>query len=114
MHPMRTCQAEARAFGPPDAREVTHERRLGRYVRAIILWQGVDAAKIEAKYEDGILELTLLRSKTGLAAAVALEGKLRILGPWGILPRAKCIHGSYIISLYLPTMTAGTASKIIF
>lgn len=70
-----TVSAEARSFDPPDARWISHERRVGRYVRAINLSQSVDAQRIEAKYEDGILELTLPKPKSGATDAVAIEVK---------------------------------------
>ena len=70
-----TVSAEAMAFDPPDARWISHERRVGRYVRAINLSQSVDANNIEAKYEDGILELTLPKPVSGSTDAVAIEVK---------------------------------------
>ena len=56
-----TITAEALGIEREDGRWLHHERRIGRYVRSVSLGRVVDPNKIKAKYENGVLILTIAK-----------------------------------------------------
>jgi HSP20 family protein len=75
-----TISGERRAEQEEEERGGYHikERRYGTFRRSVALPEGIDESKISARYEDGVLEVTVQ------GAAVAREPKrIQIQGPSG-------------------------------
>lgn len=58
-----TIQGERKLADPQGAVWVRQERPSGRFTRVVTLPVLVDADKVEAKYENGVLKLTLPKSE---------------------------------------------------
>ena len=57
----------------PDERTLHTERVFGKVTRTFTLPQELDEAKVEAKYRDGILELTLPKKQAAPRKQIAIQ-----------------------------------------
>ncbi|MDH3638497.1 MAG: Hsp20/alpha crystallin family protein [Gammaproteobacteria bacterium] len=58
-----------------EARVIRSERHLGRYVRSMQLGNAVDESKVQARYEDGVLEVVLPKTQKVKPKKVAVDIK---------------------------------------
>ena len=56
-----------------DERVLHVERAFGKATRSFTLPQEIDEAKVEAKYRDGVLELTLPKKAAAARRQVAIQ-----------------------------------------
>jgi HSP20 family protein len=73
---IRGEKREERREGEPDGRYHMWERRYGSFQRAFTLPRGVDSDKVDAKFENGVLTVTLPRSEKA-----RLHGRRIPIGP---------------------------------
>ena len=65
---------EARRDGPDDSRELTTaERPRGVFRRQLSLGQGLDASRIQATYQNGVLSLTIPVAEQAKPRKVAVQ-----------------------------------------
>lgn len=69
-----TVQGERAAPEIPGAVWVRQERPTGQFVRSVGLPVLVDADKVEAKYENGVLKLTLPKSEAAKPRKIQVKG----------------------------------------
>jgi HSP20 family protein len=70
-----TVQGERPATEISGAVWVRQERPFGRFVRAITLPALVDADKVEAKYDNGVLRLTLPKHEAAKPRKIVVQGE---------------------------------------
>jgi HSP20 family protein len=70
-----TVQGERPAPEIPGAVWIRQERPFGKFVRAIELPSLVDADRVEAKYENGVLKLTLPKHEAAKPRKIAVKGE---------------------------------------
>jgi HSP20 family protein len=70
-----TVQGERAAPEIPGAVWVRQERPFGKFVRAIALPALVDADEVEAKYENGVLRLTLPKHEAAKPRKIVVKGE---------------------------------------
>jgi HSP20 family protein len=68
-----TIQAERPAPEVPNAVWVRQERPFGKFSRTVALPVLVDADKVEARYEHGVLKLTLPKSEAAKPRKIAVK-----------------------------------------
>lgn len=68
-----TIQGERTAPEPQGAVWVRQERPVGRFSRTVTLPVLVDADKVEARYEDGVLKLTLPKSEAAKPRKITVK-----------------------------------------
>lgn len=68
-----TIKGERKPIATKDAVWVRQERPTGTFTRSVTLPVLVDADKVEAKYELGVLHLTLPRSEAGKPRKIAVK-----------------------------------------
>ena len=68
-----TVKGERKPTAVKDAVWVRQERPSGQFTRSVTLPVLVDADKVEAKYEQGVLHLTLPRSEAGKPRKIAVK-----------------------------------------
>lgn len=68
-----TVKGERKPTAAKDAVWVRQERPTGTFARSVSLPVLVDAEKVEAKYENGVLNLTLPRSEAGKPRKIAVK-----------------------------------------
>ncbi len=68
-----TVQGERPLVEVPDAVWHRHERGHGTFSRTITLPTMVDADKVEAKYENGVLKLTLPKAEAAKPRKIAIK-----------------------------------------
>ncbi|MDH3688796.1 MAG: Hsp20/alpha crystallin family protein [Gammaproteobacteria bacterium] len=56
-----------------SGRVIRQERRVGKYVRSMRLGTHVDQNKVQAKYEDGVLKLSLPKVEEAKPKKIAIE-----------------------------------------
>jgi HSP20 family molecular chaperone IbpA len=61
-----TMTGDVKPWDGPDESEVLVEFEIGKYYRQFNLSEVIDQEKIEAKYEDGVLRLTLPKADKAL------------------------------------------------
>lgn len=66
---------EERREGEPESAYHLYERRYGRFERALTLPTNVDPDKIRARYESGVLEVTLPKTEEAKPRQIQIEGK---------------------------------------
>lgn len=59
-------------FEAGDEKDVLIEFEIGRYSRQFTLSEVIDQSKIEAKYEDGVLRLTLPKAEKAMPRQIAV------------------------------------------
>lgn len=59
-------------FEAGDEKDVLIEFEIGRYFRQFTLSEVIDQSKIEAKYEDGVLRLTLPKAEKAMPRQIAV------------------------------------------
>ena len=70
-----TIQGERPATEVPGAVWVRQERPFGKFVRSITLPALVDADRVEAKYENGVLRLTLPKHEAAKPRKIVVKGE---------------------------------------
>ena len=70
-----TIQGERPATEVPGAVWVRQERPFGKFVRAITLPALVDADQVEARYENGVLRLTLPKHEAAKPRKIVVKGE---------------------------------------
>jgi len=70
-----TIQGERVAPTIPGATWVRQERPFGKFVRVVTLPTLVDAEKVEAKYENGVLRLTLPKHEAAKPRKIVVKGE---------------------------------------
>jgi HSP20 family protein len=70
-----TVQGERVAPTVPGATWVRQERPFGKFVRVVTLPTLVDAEKVEAKYENGVLRLTLPKHDAAKPRKITVKGE---------------------------------------
>ena len=68
-----TISGERTRTGPGDGRGYPSELRYGRFERSFTLPAKVDAEKVGARYEHGMLELTLPLAETARPRRIAID-----------------------------------------
>lgn len=68
-----TIQGERKAPEIPGAVWVRQERPFGRFTRSVALPVLVDADRVEAKYEHGVLKLTLPKSEAAKPRKITVK-----------------------------------------
>jgi HSP20 family protein len=69
-----TLEAEVRQEKSTDAERVLHtERSYGKVSRAFTLPQEVDEAQVQAKFQDGVLELTLPKKQAAARKPILIQ-----------------------------------------
>ena len=71
-----TIRAEKKEKVKKDAGHHTRERFFGEYYQSLTLPYPVDEEKIEARYLDGVLEVTLPKGKEVQARKIEVKGEL--------------------------------------
>jgi HSP20 family protein len=66
---------ERRQIDPPNAVWHRQERFAGTFTRELMLPTPVDADKVQAKYEDGVLKLTLPKSESARPRRIAVKAE---------------------------------------
>lgn len=66
---------EERTEGKPQGEVHLFERRYGRFERRLTLPTNVDADKIRARYENGVLVVTLPKTEEAKARQIQIEAK---------------------------------------
>jgi HSP20 family protein len=66
---------EERTEGKPEGEVHVFERRYGRFERRLTLPTNVDAEKIRARYENGVLGVTLPKTEEAKPRQIQIEGK---------------------------------------
>ncbi len=69
-----TIQGERAVTQPPNAVWHRQERGFGKFTRQVALPSLVDADKVEAKYENGVLYLTLPKSEAAKPRKITVKG----------------------------------------
>jgi len=70
-----TVQGERVAPSVPAASWIRQERPFGKFVRVATLPTLVDAEKVEAKYENGVLRLTLPKHEAAKPRKIVVKGE---------------------------------------
>jgi len=70
-----TVQGERCAPNIPSAAWIRQERPFGKFVRVVTLPTLVDAEKVEAKYENGVLRLTLPKHEAAKPRKIVVKGE---------------------------------------
>jgi HSP20 family protein len=70
-----TIQGERPATEAPGAVWVRQERPFGKFVRSITLPALVDADRVEAKYDNGVLRLTLPKHEAARPRKIIVKGE---------------------------------------
>ena len=68
-----TLKGERKAVAVPGAVWVRQERPTGQFTRAVVLPVLVDADRVEAKYEHGVLKLTLPKSEAAKPRKISVQ-----------------------------------------
>ena len=68
-----TVSGERRQIDPPNAVWHRQERFAGTFSRELMLPAPVDADKVQARYEDGVLKLTLPKSEAARPRRIAVK-----------------------------------------
>ena len=66
---------EERREGKPESAFHLYERHYGRFERALTLPTNVEPDKIRARYENGVLEVTLPKTEEAKPRQIQIEGK---------------------------------------
>lgn len=66
---------EERTEGKPGGEYHLYERRFGRFERRLTLGSNVDPEKISARYENGVLTVTLAKAEEAKPRHIQIEGK---------------------------------------
>lgn len=59
--------------GPEDKTYHLRETRYGKFERSFRLSEGIDRQNIKAEYKDGVLEITLPKTKESLSREIAIS-----------------------------------------
>src|SRR4051794_18144031 len=70
-----TVSGERRQIDPPNAVWHRQERFAGTFSRELMLPTPVDADKVQAKYENGVLKLTLPKSESARPRRIAVKAQ---------------------------------------
>lgn len=70
-----TVQGERAAPEIPGAAWIRQERPFGKFTRVVTLPTLVDAEKVEAKYENGVLRLTLPKHEAAKPRKITVKGE---------------------------------------
>jgi HSP20 family molecular chaperone IbpA len=68
-----TLSGEVKPWGGPEETDVLVEFEIGKYYRQFTLSEAIDQDKIDAKLEDGVLQLTLPKTQKAVPRQIAVK-----------------------------------------
>lgn len=70
-----TAETKQEAEEKEGERLLRQERRYGRYVRSLRLGRDIDASKVKASYDDGVLEVVLPKAEAAKPKKISVDVK---------------------------------------
>jgi HSP20 family protein len=72
-HNVLTVKAERSSGADEDSETLAHERTWGSFYRQVRLGEALDADRVEARYEDGVLHVTVPVAETAKPRKVEIQ-----------------------------------------